>query len=169
MYPQVFLDYQTSYNQFGDVTLLDTPTFFQGIRLGETVNVQIERGKILIIRLDEIGEPDIDGNRVLFFNLNGQRREILVKDNSIISSVQTKRRAEPTNKEQIGATMSGSVLEVLVKKGDVVKKGDTLLITEAMKMETTIEARFDGKVEHVYVSAGEVINSGDLLIEVTEQ
>ncbi len=61
MYPQVFLDYQKAYNQFGDVTLLDTPTFFQGIRLGETINVQIERGKTLIIRLDEIGEPDIEG------------------------------------------------------------------------------------------------------------
>ena len=86
MYPQVFLDYQAAYNQFGDVTLLDTPTFFQGIRLGETVNVQIEKGKILIIRLDEIGEPDIEGNRVLFFNLNGQRREITVNDHSIITN-----------------------------------------------------------------------------------
>lgn len=169
MYPQVFLDYQKSYNQFGDVTLLDTPTFFQGIRLGETVNVQIERGKILIIRLDEIGEPDDEGNRVLFFNLNGQRREILVKDTSIISTAQTKRKAEPTSREQIGATMSGSVLEVLVQKGDTVKKGQTLMITEAMKMETAVEARFDGKVERIYVTAGETITSGDLLIEVTEQ
>jgi pyruvate carboxylase len=169
MYPQVFLDYQKSYNQFGDVTLLDTPTFFQGIRLGETVNVQIERGKILIIRLDEIGEPDDEGNRVLFFNLNGQRREILIKDTSIISTAQTKRKAEPTSREQIGATMSGSVLEVLVKKGDTVKKGQTLMITEAMKMETAVEARFDGKVERIYVTAGETITSGDLLIEVTEQ
>ncbi len=116
------MDYQKAYNQFGDVTLLDTPTFFQGIRLGETINVQIERGKTLIIRLDEIGEPDIEGNRVLFFNLNGQRREITIKDNSIISTVQTRLKAEPTNREQIGATMSGSVLDVLVKKGDNVKK-----------------------------------------------
>jgi pyruvate carboxylase len=169
MYPQVFLDYQKAYNQFGDVTLLDTPTFFQGIRLGESINVQIERGKILILRLDEIGEPDIEGNRVLFFNLNGQRREIVIKDNSIISSVQTKRKAEPTNKEQIGATMSGSVLQVLVNKGDRVKRGDTLLVTEAMKMETSVEARFDGMVDHVYVTEGEAIQSGDLLIEVKEK
>lgn len=133
------------------------------------MNVQIERGKILIIRLDEIGEPDIEGNRVLFFNLNGQRREILIKDTSIISSVQTRLKAEPTNREQIGATMSGSVLEVLVKKGDKVKKGDTLMITEAMKMETAIEARFDGEIAHIYVANGDSIASGDLLIEVTEK
>ncbi|MFV0561217.1 MAG: pyruvate carboxylase, partial [Enterococcus sp.] len=169
MYPQVFLDYQKAYTQYGDVTLLDTPTFFQGIRLGETINVQIERGKILIIRLDEIGEPDIDGNRVLFFNLNGQRREILIKDSSIISTVQTKRKAEPTNREQVGATMSGSVLEVLVKKGDHVQKGQTIMITEAMKMETAIEARFDGEVTHIYAEAGEAIMSGDLLMEISEK
>ncbi|MEY8444787.1 pyruvate carboxylase [Enterococcus ratti] len=169
MYPQVFLDYQKAYNQFGEVTLLDTPTFFQGIRLGETVNVQIEKGKILIIRLDEIGEPDIEGNRVLFFNLNGQRREITVKDHSIISTIHKRIKAEPTNREHIGATMSGAVLDVLVKKGDRVKKGDPLIITEAMKMETAIEARFDGEVSQVYVTAGEPIDSGDLLLEVTEK
>ncbi|MBI0301497.1 biotin/lipoyl-binding protein, partial [Streptomyces sp. PRKS01-29] len=83
--------------------------------------------------------------------------------------VQTRLKAEPTNREQIGATMSGSVLDVLVKKGDNVKKGDTLMITEAMKMETAIEARFDGEVAHVYVSSGDTISSGDLLIEVTEK
>ena len=62
--------------------------------------------------------------------------------------------------------MSGSVLQVLVKKGDHVKKGDVLMITEAMKMETAIEARFDGVVDHLYVQPGETIQSGDLLIEL---
>lgn len=169
MYPQVFLDYQKSYGQFADVTLLDTPTFFAGMRLGETITVQIEKGKTLIIRLDEIGEADVEGNRTLFFNLNGQRREILVKDASIKSAVQTKRKVEPTNREQIGATMTGSVLKVLVKKGDHVEKGQPLLITEAMKMETSIDARFAGEVSHLYVEEGESISSGDLLIEVKEK
>ena len=65
--------------------------------------------------------------------------------------------------------MSGSVLEVLVSKGDKVKRGETLLVTEAMKMETAIEARFDGVVERIHVSAGEPIASGDLLMEVKEK
>jgi pyruvate carboxylase len=168
MYPQVFLDYQAAYQNYGDVTLLDTPTFFSGLRLNETVAVQIEKGKTLIIRLDEIGEPDIEGNRVLFFNLNGQRREVVIKDTSIKTALQIKRKAEPTNKAQIGATMSGSVLQILVKKGEKVEKGQPIIITEAMKMETTIEARFAGTVEHLYVEEGEAISSGDLLIEITE-
>ncbi|MDR0921544.1 MAG: pyruvate carboxylase [Lactobacillales bacterium] len=168
MYPQVFLDYTKMQQEFGEVTLLDTPTFFSGIRLGESLEVQIEKGKTLIIRLDEIGEPDLEGNRVLFFNLNGQRREIVIKDTSIKTTVVAKRKAEPTNREQIGATMSGSVLKVLVSKGDKVEKGQPLLITEAMKMETTVESLFDGVVEFVHVTEGEPISSGDLLIEVKE-
>ena len=166
MYPQVFLDYCKAYDQFGEVKLLDTPTFFYGMRLGEKINVEIEKGKVLIIRLDEIGEADEEGNRILFFNLNGQRREILVNDKSIQSTIVHRKKAEPTDKNQYGATMSGSVLQVLVKKGDYVKKGDVLMITEAMKMETAIEARFDGVVDHLYVQPGEIIQSGDLLIEL---
>ena len=169
MYPEVFLTYRKAYESFADVKVLDTPTFFYGMRLGERIDVEIEKGKVLIIRLDEIGEPDIEGNRNIFFNLNGQRREVLVKDSSIKSQVQAKRKAEPTNKEHIGATMSGSVLEVLVSKGDKVKRGETLLVTEAMKMETAIEARFDGVIERIHVSAGEPIASGDLLMEVKEK
>ena len=166
MYPQVFLDYCKAYDQFGEVKLLDTPTFFYGMRLGEKINVEIEKGKVLIIRLDEIGEADEDGNRILFFNLNGQRREIVINDKSIQSTIVHRKKAEPTDKNQYGATMSGSVLQVLVKKGDHVKKGDVLMITEAMKMETAIEARFDGVVDHLYVHPGETIQSGDLLIEL---
>ena len=166
MYPQVFLDYCKSQKQFGEVKLLDTPTFFYGMRLGEKINVEIEKGKVLIIRLDEIGEADEEGNRILFFNLNGQRREIVVKDRSVQSTVVHRKKAEPTDKNQYGATMSGSVLQVLVKKGDHVKKGDVLMVTEAMKMETAIEARFDGVVDHLYVHPGEMIQSGDLLIEL---
>ncbi|CAI3319546.1 pyruvate carboxylase [Enterococcus cecorum] len=166
MYPQVFLDYCKAYDQFGEVKLLDTPTFFYGMRLGEKINVEIEKGKVLIIRLDEIGEADEEGNRILFFNLNGQRREIVVNDKSIQSTIVHRKKAEPTDKNQYGATMSGSVLQVLVKKGDYVKKGDVLMITEAMKMETAIEARSDGVVDHLYVQPGEIIQSGDLLIEL---
>ena len=169
MYPDVFVDYCKTYEKYGDIKVLDTPTFFNGMRQGEKINVSLEKGKNLILRLDEIGEADIEGNRTLYFNLNGQRRELVIKDNSIKSVVSVRKKAEPTNKEHIGATMSGSVLEVRVKKGDRVKKGETLLVTEAMKMETSIEASFTGVIKYVYVNNGDVISSGDLLLELVEQ
>ncbi|MDT2849488.1 pyruvate carboxylase [Vagococcus carniphilus] len=167
MYPQVFLDYCKTHDSFGDVELLDTMTFFQGMRVGETIEVRIEKGKTLIITLDEIGKPDLEGNRVLFFNLNGQRREIIIKDQNIKSQVIMKEKCEPTNQGHIGATMPGSVLDVLVEVGEQVHKGDALLITEAMKMETTIYSKRDGVVKRVLAKSGEAIQSGDLLIELT--
>ncbi|MDT2832637.1 pyruvate carboxylase [Vagococcus carniphilus] len=167
MYPQVFLDYCKTHDSFGDVELLDTMTFFQGMRVGETIEVRIEKGKTLIITLDEIGKPDLEGNRVLFFNLNGQRREIIIKDQNIKSQVIMKEKCEPTNQGHIGATMPGSVLDVLVEVGEQVHKGDALLITEAMKMETTIYSKRDGVVKRVLTKSGEPIQSGDLLIELT--
>ncbi len=167
MYPQVFLDYCKMHDSFGDVELLDTLTFFKGMRAGETVEVRIEKGKTLIITLDEIGEPNLEGNRVLFFNLNGQRREIVIKDQNITSKVLLKEKAEPTNKAHIAATMSGSVLDVLVSVGDTVQKGDALLVTEAMKMETTIYSKRNGIVKRVLVANTDAIQSGDLMIELT--
>lgn len=166
MYPQVFLDYCKMHDQFGDVTLLDTPTFFHGMRNGESVEVRIEKGKTLIIKLNQIGEPDSEGNRILYFELNGQGREVVVKDISVKGTTALRRKAEPTNKEHVGATMPGSVLEVLVKKGERVKAGQPILITEAMKMETTIQANFDGVVDQIYVQNEDIIETGDLLIEI---
>ncbi|RZI48652.1 pyruvate carboxylase [Lactococcus kimchii] len=166
MYPQVFLDYQKMQQEFGAVTLIDTPTFLHGMRLNEKIEVQIEKGKTLSIRLDEIGEPDLAGNRVLFFNLNGQRREVVINDKSVQTQVVAKRKAETGNPNHIGATMPGSVLEVLVKSGDKVQKGQALMVTEAMKMETTLEAPFDCEIVKIHVIKGESIQTQDLLIEI---
>jgi pyruvate carboxylase len=166
MYPQVFLDYRKNLESFGEVTLLDTMTFFHGMRTGESIEVQIEKGKTLIIKLNQIGEPNSEGMRILYFELNGQGREVVVKDRSITSTKVVRKKAEPTNKEHIGATMPGSVLEVLVKKGDRVIQGQPIIITEAMKMETTIKANIEGIIDQIYVEDNDVIETGDLLIEI---
>ena len=166
LYPQVFLDYQKMQNEFGSVTLLDTPTFFNGMRVGEKISVEIEKGKVLLIHLDSVSEPDNEGNRMLFFNLNGQRREVLVKDTSIKTTSVMNQKAEPTNQHHIGATMPGSVVTVLVEAGEKVVKGQPLMVTEAMKMETTIEAPFDGEIKQIFVKATESIATQDLLIEL---
>jgi pyruvate carboxylase len=64
--------------------------------------------------------------------------------------------------------MPGTVIKVLVEKGEKVEKGDHLMITEAMKMETTVQAPFSGTVKDIHVSNGEAIQSGDLLIELSK-
>lgn len=166
MYPQVFVDYTKTYEDFGDVTKMDSPTFFYGMRFGERVEVQIERGKTLIIVLNSISEPDPDGNRVLYYELNGQSREIEIRDRSITSTKAVRKKAEPSDRNHVGATMPGSILEILVKRGDKVEKGQPLIITEAMKMETTIRSNEEGLVKNIYVADGDPIEVNDLLIEL---
>ncbi|WP_335870472.1 pyruvate carboxylase [Bacillus sp. 2205SS5-2] len=166
LYPKVFMDYCQTVDQFGDVSVLDTPTFLYGMKLGEEIEIEIETGKTLIVKLVSIGQPLADGTRVVYFELNGQSREIIIKDESVKTTAVSKLKANPKNENHIGATMPGTVIKVIVEKGDEVDKGEHLVITEAMKMETTVQAPFRGKVRDVFVKSGDAISPGDLLIEI---
>lgn len=166
MYPQVYLQYDASLKEFGDLSYLETATFFYGLRPGEETAVSIERGKTLIIKLIAVGSLNPDGSRIIYFELNGQPREIKVRDLAAQVSVKTRLKADHTNPNQIGATMPGKVLQVLVQAGDKVKKGEHLLVSEAMKMETTLQSPVDGKITAVHVKAGDTIEASDLLIEI---
>ncbi|AAM25522.1 DUF2118 domain-containing protein [Caldanaerobacter subterraneus] len=64
----------------------------------------------------------------------------------------------------VSAPMPGTILDVRVKEGDRVKRGDVLLILEAMKMENEIMAPEDGIVASVNVSKGASVNTGDVLV-----
>lgn len=166
LYPKVFMDYHKAVEQYGDISVLDTPTFLYGMRLGEEIEIEIEKGKTLIVRLVSIGEPQADGTRAVYFELNGQPREVVIKDESVKTTVTAKQKADQANPAHIGASMPGTVIRVVVEKGDKVSKGDHLMITEAMKMETTVQAPFDSVIKQVHVSSGDGIQPGDLLIEL---
>jgi len=66
----------------------------------------------------------------------------------------------------IKSNMQGMVLQVLVNRGSAVKKGDTLLVLEAMKMENPIHSPVDGKVTEIFVDTGDVVQNGDVLLVV---
>jgi pyruvate carboxylase len=165
LYPKVYMDFERFREQFGDVTVLDTPTFFYGLRLGEEIEVEIEQGKTLIVKLISISKPQDNGTRIVYFELNGQPREVNIKDQNVAAAVNERPKVDKKNINQIGASMPGTVVKTLVVDGEKVKKGDHLMITEAMKMETTVQAPFDGEVKAVYVTDGDTIATGDLLIE----
>ncbi|TWG29940.1 pyruvate carboxylase [Geobacillus sp. C56-T2] len=168
LYPKVFLEYAETVEKYGDISVLDTPTFLYGMRLGEEIEVEIERGKTLIVKLVSIGQPQADGTRVVYFELNGQPREVIIRDESIKAAVAERIKADRTNPNHIAATMPGTVVKVLVEKGEKVDKGDHLMVTEAMKMETTVQAPFAGVVKDIYVKSGDAIQAGDLLIELSK-
>ncbi len=166
LYPKVFDEYAAMHNDFGNLSVIQTPEFLYGMRLGEEIEVEIEKGKTLIVKLVSIGEPQADGTRIVYFELNGQPREVVIQDVSVEADVVKKLKADPGNDAHIAATMPGTVLQIAVSKGDRVRRGQHLLITEAMKMETTIQTPYDGVVKEIYVSPGEAISTGDLLIEL---
>ena len=165
LYDKIFEDYVKTNDQFGDISVLDTPTFIYGLKIGEEIEVEIEQGKTLIIKLISIGQPQQNGKRILYFDLNGQSRELLIDDNSIEVKSNSVPIADSANPNHIAATMPGTVLKVLTSNGNHVKRGDHLLITEAMKMETTVQAPKDGVIKQIYVKAGDGLSVGNLLIE----
>ncbi len=165
MYPAVFKEFEQHRQNFGDLSVLDSPTFFYGMRVGEEGAAEIERGKTLMIKLLSIGEILPDGTRTIYFELNGRPREVNVIDQSIESNILRKEKADANNPNQIGATMPGTVMKILVNEGDTVKKGDHLMVNEAMKMETTVQASRDGIIKRIVVQEKESITTGDLLIE----
>lgn len=167
-YPKVFKDFNETVKKYGDVSVLDTSTFFFGMKKNEEVHVEIEEGKDLIITLINISDPDDSGVRTITFMFNGAEREIQVQDKSVDMKTVTRRKADPDKAGDIGATLSGSVVKILVTKGQKVKKGEPLVVTEAMKMETTITSPIDGTVGEIYATKGQAIISGDCLLEVLE-
>ncbi len=98
MYPKVFVGYAEHLKQFGDVSMVPTDVFFYGLRQGEETEVEIERGKTLFVKLVAIGEPDEEGRRTVFYELNGHPREVKVLDRSLGIEVKTRlegRRRQP--------------------------------------------------------------------------
>ena len=109
-------------------------------------------------------------------NVNGTNYEVCVEEISADEAVKTAAPAAdpapaaaapaapaPAGGEKIIAPMPGNILSVNVKDGDTVKKGDILMILEAMKMENEILAPVDGVVAAVSVTKGQTVETGALL------
>lgn len=168
LYPRVYKQFEEHFTKYSDTSVLPTPCFFYGLLQEEEIAVDIEPGKTLIVKYLATGNAYPDGKRTVFFELNGQPREVTVIDQSLEGEVVESAKADPSNSNHIGSSMPGMVVTVAVQAGDPVKKGQKLLTLEAMKMETTINAESDGKIEEVLVKAGSQVETGDLLVVVTD-
>jgi pyruvate carboxylase len=164
MYPKVFADYAADRTAFGDVSALPTAVFFYGMDPGQEINIDIERGKTLIVSYVTTSDPHEDGTRTVFFELNGQPRPIRVTDRSQVAKRPPRRKVEPGNATHVGAPMPGTVATVAVHIGHKVGKGDALLTLEAMKMETTLRSERDGTIKEVLARPGLQVDTKDLLV-----
>jgi pyruvate carboxylase len=169
LYPRVFPELATHQRSFSDTSVLPTPMFFFGPEPEAENLVEIEPGKTLIVKLLAVGEPHADGKRTVFFEINGQPREVVITDRSLASSVREAPKAEPADPNQVGAPLPGLVVNVAVVAGDPVRKGQKLLSIEAMKMETTLYAERPGRVADVLAVVGGQVQTGDLLVRMTAE
>ncbi len=166
MFPKVFEEYWMNYKTYGDVSSVPTKNFFFGMESNEEVQVEMAEGKMLLIRLLSIGEPDKDGNRTIFFKLNGQTRNIVVTDKSLKIEKIENVKADKKNAKQIGSPLPGMLSKILVKAGDKVAKNQPLFIIEAMKMETTVTAVTDGTIANVQLGEKLLVEADDLIVEL---
>jgi pyruvate carboxylase len=166
MYPDVFVKFAKAQAQYGDVEVLPTPAFYYGMKRGEDISVELEPGKTLVVKFQTIGEPHPDGTRTVFFELNGQPREITVRDKKLEVKEAPKVKADPNNAGQIGAPIPGVVSTVAVELGRPVKKGDRLLVMEAMKMQSTVYSPVAGIVKQLLVAPGAHVEAKDLLLVI---
>ncbi len=173
MYPKVFADFAAHQRSYGDVSLLPTPVFFNGLEQGGEIAVEIDPGKTLVIRLQgsaEVSDDDGEGSK-LFFELNGQPRAVRVarvRAGVAAGAVRREKlKAEDGNPDHVGAPMPGAVVTVSVKAGQKVRRGDPLVSIEAMKMETVVRAERDATVAEVYATPNMAVSPKDLLLRLS--
>lgn len=166
MYPDVFLKFARAVGNYGDVDVIPTAQFFYGMKTGEEISVEIEPGKTLVVKYLTTSEPRADGHRTVFFELNGQPREVDVRDSSIRATASEKQFADPNQTGQVGAPTPGMVAAVAVELNQPVQKGERLAVMEAMKMQTTIYAPVAGKITQKLVQPGKTVDAKELLFVI---
>ncbi len=164
LYPRVLDDYWTQLAKTEDVSILDTPSYFYGLDIGQEVWVELEAGKTLVVSLSAIGDVNEEGMRTVYFEVNGHGRQVPVRDRSRASAAAEQRQAERGNDHHVGASMPGLVISVHVKAGDQVEAGAPLLTIEAMKMETVVRAPRAASVTELLAVPKSAVKAGELLV-----
>ncbi len=107
-----------------------------------------------------------DGKRHFYLSIDGMPEEVVFEPlNDFVAGASGKRK-QASAPGDVSTSMPGNIVDVLVKVGDTVKAGQAVLISEAMKMETEVQAPIAGTVTAVHVVKGDRVNPGDVLVEI---
>jgi len=166
LYPDVFLKFDKFRQAHGDVSVLPSPPFFYGLKSGEEVTVSIEAGKTLIIKFMTASDPHPNGTRTLFFELNGQPREVNVRDKSLRVVERAHPKVDAADPGQVGAPTAGVISSIAVQANHTVERGAKLMTLEAMKMQSNIYAPIAGRIAKLLVTPGQNVEAKDLLVAI---
>ncbi len=168
LYPDVFDDYIKYIQEYGDLSRIGSDVYFHGLNEGETCEAEIADGKTHMIKLLHISKLDLEGNKVLVFEVDGNRREIKIKDrnNKVAQNFAMSEMADPSNSLEVGSPIPGTVISILVAEGDTVTENQQLMVVEAMKMETRVIASASGVIESINVKEGQQVKAGELLVNL---
>ncbi len=164
LYPKVWEEYYAKKQLYGAVWKIPTPNFYYGLSSNEEATIEIDKGKVILVRLLTIGEADSHGMHKVFMRLNGQTRIIEVKNRKIKTTEVENRKADKSKPNEIASPIQGKISQVLVQAGDTVKANQPLFVIEAMKMETTITALGEGSVDTIVLPAGTMVKGDDLVL-----
>ncbi len=107
-----------------------------------------------------------EGKRHFFLSIDGVPEEVVFEPLNEFVAGGTGKRKQASAPGDVSTSMPGNIVDVLVKEGDTVKAGQAVLITEAMKMETEVQAPIAGTVKAVHVAKGDRVNPGEVLVEI---
>ncbi|KAF9629857.1 putative pyruvate carboxylase protein [Lasiodiplodia theobromae] len=169
MYPKVFEDFKKFQQKYGDLSVLPTRFFLSRPEIGEEFHVELEKGKVLILKLLAIGPlSEQTGQREVFYEMNGEVRQVTVDDKHAAIENTSRPKADSSDSSQVGSPMAGVVVEVRVHDGSDVKKGDPIAVLSAMKMEMVISAPHSGKIGSLGVKEGDSVDAQDLVCKIVK-
>ena len=134
----------------------------QGVPTAFSVDVH---GETYQVDITGIGLKS-EGKRHFYLSIDGVPEEVVFEASGDFVAEGGQRRRQAERPGDVSTTMPGNIVEVLVKEGDQVRAGQGVLVTEAMKMETEIQAPIAGTVTAVRVAKGDRVNPGEVLIEI---
>jgi biotin carboxyl carrier protein len=79
---------------------------------------------------------------------------------------ENRKKYQPQDPKMVLSFIPGTVLEIMVKEGQNVRKGDEMMILDAMKMQNKLKSAFSGKIKKINVNKGDKVSKGTLLIEM---
>lgn len=174
-HPKDAVDFFKFEEKFGKVYTLPPEIFFKrgGFKMGEQLRFKDHNGKEHHLEIGPKQQHE-SGETLVYINVNHHQRKFTMapEQTDSVQAVQSLSKQEIEALAKAGdvrAPFSANVCEISVTEGQAVAEGDTLLVLEAMKMQTTVVAETQGKVEAIHTAVGKALKPGDRMVTLATE